>query len=193
MTARHATARLHRRQHGAALIIALVMLVALAMLAVWTSKMSSVDILVVANTQVRQEALDSAQVAVEQTISSPMFVQHTAAVAASAIPVDIDGDGNPDYSAALSPAPACYRMRVIKVAELDAAIPANLSCLGSSAAQNAGLVIAGSAGAGGDSLCANSEWNIRALVTDARTRASVAVNQGVAVRSLSTDAANNCP
>jgi hypothetical protein len=182
-----------RRQRGAALVIALIMLVALGLLAGWTAKAGYVDMLITTNSQSRSEALAAAQVAVEQTLSSPLFVQQTAAVAASPVPVDLDGDGTPDYTATLSPAPACYRMRVLKVAELDASIPANLVCLGSSSAQNAGVEVAGAASGGGDSLCASSEWNIRARVTDPRTRASVAVNQGVAIRSLSTDAANNCP
>jgi len=180
-------------QRGVVLIIALVMLVALAMMATWAMNMGSANQRIVGNSQARQEGLDAAQVAIEQTLSSPMFIQQTDAVAASPIPVDIDGDGTIDYTAVLSPRPTCYRARVLKVAELDPSIAANLGCLGSSAAQNSGLEVSGSGGALGDSLCANSEWNIRALVADARTNVTVAVNQGVAVRSLSTDVANNCP
>ena len=54
------------------------------------------------------------------------------------------------------------------------------------------LASSGGVGAAGNSLCANTEWNVRAEVADARTGAKVAVNQGVAIRVLETDAANSC-
>jgi hypothetical protein len=41
-------------------------------------------------------------------------------------------------------------------------------------------------------MCSHTEWNSRAEVADARTGAKVAVNQGVAVRVLETDAQNSC-
>ena len=182
-----------RRERGITLLITMVMLLALSMLAVWGFNSSTANMRIVGNTQARQETLSAAQAAVEQTISSPLFVQHAAAVASSPVAVDVDGDGAPDYTARLSPQPACYRVRVIKVSELDPVSPADLSCLGSSSAQNSGIEIDGAAPPTGDSLCADSEWNVRAEVADARSSAFVAVNQGVAIRSLSTDTANACP
>jgi len=58
---------------------------------------------------------------------------------------------------------------------------------------NPGIEIAGAAPSTGDSLCADSEWNVRSVVSDARTHAIAAVNQGVAVRTLTTDTASACP
>lgn len=182
-----------RGQRGATLIVALVMLVALAMLGIWSFNLSTSNVRIVGNTQARQEALAAAQAAVEQTISSPLFVQQAAAVAASPVPIDTNGDGTADYEARLSPQPSCYRVRVLKVNELDPSSSADLSCLGSSSAQNSGIEVEGAAPPAGDSLCADSEWNVRAEVRDLASHASVAVNQGVAVRSLSTDTANACP
>lgn len=182
-----------RQQRGMTLIVALVMLVALAMLSVWAVKTSTTNMRIVGNTQVRQEAVAAAQGAIEKTISSTLFIQEAAAVAAGPIPVDVDGDGIADYEARLSPKPACYRVRVLKVNELDPDVSADLVCLGSSSAVNAGIEVEGSAPTTGDSLCADSDWNVRAEVKDTRSSASVAVNQGIAVRSLSTDTANACP
>lgn len=183
----------HRAQQGMSLIVALIMLVALAMLAVWGFNTSTTNLRIVGNTQARQEALAAAQAAIEQTISSTWFIEDAAAVSASPVAVDVDGDGASDYEARLLPQPSCYRVRVLKVNELDPGSTADLSCLGSGSAQNSGIEVEGAAPPTGDSLCADSEWDIRAEVTDARSNARVAVHQGVAVRSLVTAAENACP
>ena len=183
----------HHHQQGVTLIVALIMLVALAMLAVWGFNTSTTNLRVVGNTQARQEALAAAQGAVEQTISTPLFIQEAAAFNNAVVPIDVDGDGTSEYDATLSPQPSCYRARVLKVNELDPALSSDRNCLGSSSGNNAGIEVEGAAAPTGDSLCADSEWNVRAVVNDARSNASVAVNQGIAVRSLSTDTANTCP
>jgi len=186
--------RPHRpSERGATLIISLIMLVAMAMLSVWAFNSGSMNLRVVANSQSRQEVVSAAQAAIELTISTPLFSQDPVAVAASPIPIDIDGDANADYQAQLSPVPSCYRVRVLKVNELDPASAGDRACLGSSSAANPGIETTGAAPTTGDSLCADSEWNLRAVVVDARSNASAAVNQGIAVRSLSTDTANACP
>ena len=180
-------------QRGATLIIALIMLVALAMLSAWAFNGSQMNMRVVGNSQARQEAVSAAQAAVELTISTPAFSVDPVAVAASAIPIDIDGDATSDYAVRLSPAPTCYRVRVLKVNELDPSNAGDRACLGSSASPNPGIETAGATPTTGDSLCADSEWNVRAVVTDPRSNANAAINQGVAIRSLSTDTANACP
>jgi len=182
-----------RGQRGATLIVALIMLVALAMLSLWSFNSGTMNLRVVGNSQARQEVVAAAQAATEMTLSTPLFTQDPLAVSAGAIPIDIDGDTLPDYQAQLSPAPSCYRVRVLKVNELDPASEGDRACLGSSTAQNPGIEIAGAASSTGDSLCADSEWNVRAVVTDARSHATAAVNQGVAVRALTTDTASACP
>ena len=180
-----------RGQRGVTLIIALVMLTVLGLLAALAVKAGAMNLRVLGNMQARQQVLSVAQTALETTLSSPEFSQQPATVAARAIPVDIDGDGVADLSAQLSPAPACYRLRVVKMAELDAAVETDRLCMKSSSAANAGIDT-GSA-TGGDSMCADSEWRLRATVNDAATGASVAVNQGVSLRGLVTDAVNACP
>jgi hypothetical protein len=182
-----------RQQRGATLIVALIMLVALAMLSVWAFNAGTMNLRVVGNSQARQEVIAAAQAATELTLSTPLFTQDPLAVAAGAIPIDVDGDAVPDYSARLTPAPSCYRVRVLKVNELDPSSAGDRACLGSSTAQNPGIETAGVAPVAGDSLCADSDWNLRAVVTDARTHATAAVNQGIAVRSLTTDTASACP
>ena len=181
----------HHAQRGATLIIALIMLVALGLLAAWAAKSSTVNLRVVSNTQSRLEAFTAAQAAIETTLSAPTFSQQPAAFLNKVMPIDVDGDGIADMTATMS-LPTCYRAKVIRVNELNPAEKADRDCLGSSSAVNSGIDSPTSMGAG-DSICANSEWNLRAEVTDANTGAKVAVNQGVALRGLVTDTANACP
>ena len=181
------------RARGATLVIALIMLVALALLAVRAFNSGTTNLRIVGNTQARQETLAAAQVAIEATISSSLFTKDPAGVAGNPIPVDLDGDGVADYIVTLSPAPVCYRKKVIPTAALDLAAPAfkDKNCLGSTQTDfgtDSDTATAGST----DSLCANSDWNVRAVVTDVATKASVALNQGVTVRILTTDADNFC-
>jgi len=180
-------------QRGATLIIALIMLVALAMLSTWAFNGSQMNMRVVGNSQARQEVVGAAQAAIELTISSQLFAADPVAVAASAIPIDVDGDAQADYQVQLTPPPSCYRVRVLKVNELDPTSASDRACLGSSGAPNPGIETTGSTPPTGDSLCADSEWNLRAVVNDPRSNAAAAINQGVAIRSLSTDTANACP
>lgn len=195
MKHRQAGSARHPRQaqRGVTLVVALIMLTALGLLAAWAVKMGTTNLRVVGNSQARQDAFTTAQAAIERTISTAEFSQRPDAVAAQPIAIDLDGNGSADLSATLSPAPACYRVRPVKVTELDPAQASDRPCLRSSASATAGIEFAGSSGSGGDSLCADTEWNVRAVVTDTTTGASVAVNQGMALRTLVTDANNACP
>jgi hypothetical protein len=182
-----------RRERGATLVVALIMLVALALLAVWAFNSSTTNLRIVGNTQVRQEALAAVQTAIEATISSTQFATDPVAVAGNPITVDVDGDGVTDYTVNLSPAPVCYRYRVVPTSALDLAAPAfrEKTCLGPTQ-QDFGVEGATLTGSATDSICANTDWNVRGVVTDASTGASVAINQGITVRVFTTDAINNC-
>ena len=178
-----------RRQRGVTLIIALMMLTALGLLAAWALKAGTLNVRAVGNMQARQEVLAAAQTAIETTISSPEFSQQPVTVGARPITVDIDGDGAVDLTARLLPAPACYRVMAVKMSELDPSVEADRACVRPQLTTG----IESDALPSGESLCADSEWNLRATVTDDNTGASVAVNQGVALRGLITDATNSCP
>ena len=177
-------------QRGATLLIALIMLAAMALLAVFAFNSSTLNLRVVGNSQIRQEALAAVQAAIESTISTPTFITNPTAVAALPIAVTIAGAS---YSVTLSPAPKCYRYRVIPTAELDLAPPVfkDKSCLGA-VQTDFGTDNDSASGNTTDSICANTEWNVRATVTDASSKASVTINQGIAARALTTDAATYC-
>ena len=116
------------------------------------------------------------------------------AIAVAPILTDIDGDGVADLSAVLSPAPECYRVRNVKTSELDMSNANDRICLQSTNG-GGGVVVLGPnllPTAAGNSLCAKTEWDVSARVDDARSRTSLTVHQGVAIRTEATNATNFC-
>ena len=184
--------KLKSTQQGVTLVIAMIFLILMSLFAVSAFKGSTGNLRIIGNMQSRQESIAVGQKALEQTISSAVFTTNPAAVAATPVTVDIDGNGSVDYTATLNPQPRCYRTKVIKASELDPSLAADLSCMKSNVVLQGGLDTPDSAAEAGNSLCANSEWNVGAQVVDQRTGAKVVLNQGIAVRVLETDAVNAC-
>lgn len=180
------------RQQGATLVVAMIFLILMSLFAISAFKGSTGNLRIIGNMQAEQESVAVAQKAIEKTLSSSLFTTNPAAVAATPVAVDIDGNGSNDYTAKLNPQPKCYRTKAIKSTALNPALTADLACMKSSVVQQGGLDIPDAAADAGNSLCANSEWNVGATVEDLRTGTKVTVNQGVAVRVLQTDAANLC-
>ena len=72
------------------------------------------------------------------------------------------------------------RVRPVPLADLDPTNPADAICFGSASIANPGLLPVAGAPAG--SLCADTDWQITARATDARSGVSVTLSQGVTVR-----------
>jgi len=159
----------HSSQRGATLVVALIFLVLMSLFALSAFNSSSSNLRIVGNTQARQESLATAQVAVEATISSADFATNPAKVAASPLQVDVDGNGTTDYTATLTPAPECTRVRPLT--DIPDPVPGEPDPL--AACRSSTTLIPG---------CLTTEWNIRAAVADLRSNAQLAVNQGVSVR-----------
>jgi Tfp pilus assembly protein PilX len=191
----HRHHREHRRQRGVTLIMALIMLTLLTLLALTSFNLGKSNLDIVSNMQQRDEAIAAGQEVIEETISSTRFM-HSPNDAigqpcngnSNTRCIDTNGDGVPDVSVALNPAPSCVKIQSIKVRALDVSSAEDAGCsLGVS--QNFGV----SGAVTGDSLCADSLWDIHAIATDAVSAARVEVTQGVSVRIASDDIATNCP
>lgn len=182
----------HTTQRGATLIVTLIFLMVMSLLSVTLFNITSTNTRITGNAQVRNEALAAAQVALASTISDTQFATNPALIAATPFTVDVDGDGRMDYSVKRDPQPRCNKVKTLKANELDPAIPADLACMGSAAASNSGIDSALTGSSTGDSMCANSEWNIRASVSDPASHVEVAINQGVSLRVLVSDADSAC-
>lgn len=180
-----------RQQRGTTLVVAMLFLVILSLLAVTSFNSSTTNSMVTGNMIARQEGIAAAQWLIDSTISSTTFVTDPASVAASTYDLDLDQDQVADFHPRLTPAPTCLRARVIKTVELDVDVESDVACLKSGG--TGPLIETGAPDpTAGDSMCANTEWNVRAVVADGVTGSSVAVNQGVGVRALITEANDFC-
>ena len=182
-----------RRQSGMTMVICLIFLVLMTLFALTTFKAGSSSLLIVGNMQQRNQTLAAANSATEGAISSTRFFQSPAATVLDTCTgpntqcYDVNGDGNPDVNVALSPAPHCLRAKTIKNATLDLSNADDAGC-SQGVTQNFG------AGASnGDSLCANSLWEVRAVASDATTQAKATVTQGVSLRVSTDSITASCP
>ncbi|HMA22887.1 MAG TPA: hypothetical protein VKP00_02805 [Gemmatimonadaceae bacterium] len=170
----------------------MVLLLAMVWFALSAFRISHQQMQIVGNVQAEQHATDAAQRAIDFTISSNQFTVDPASAAATPIVSDVDGDGKDDLTAHLAPQPKCVRVRPIKTMELDITKVADRVCLQSSGSGGTTIETPGAPVASGNSLCANSEWEIVAAVDDPASNTSVAVHQGVAIRVARDNAANFC-
>ena len=183
-----------RRQRGMTLVIALIMLVLLALFGLSGYHTSVTDLKTSGNMQARTEALNAAQEAIETTISTPRFITDpanslaTPCGSANTFCTDYNADGVAEYTVRLEPAPTCVSKKVIKVLELNLD---NAEDLGCSVGQSQQFGVAG-AGNAGDSLCANSTWQVTAEASSSVSNAKVTVSQGVGVRVGVDDVSASC-
>lgn len=182
-----------KRQRGATLVVTLIFLVLLCLFAISAYLLSTTHLRVVGNMQARSEGEAAAQVALEQAISTPTFAQNPAL--AASVPLVVN-HGGASYTVRLTPSPSCYRVRIVKNSELDPNNASDLRCVRSGTVQTPGITQVTQVQAGqlaDNSLCADTEWDLRAEVSDGRSGTLVAVHQGAAIRMIEADAINNCP
>lgn len=149
-----------RAQRGATLVVALIMLTLITLLVVNAFTLSSSNLKAVGNMQARDESIAAANQAIELVVSSTF----TNAPVAQEVNVDINKDGNTDYTVKLA-VPKC--IRATEVPNPDKC-DENLKA-----------------------LCAendwHTEWDLQATVGDPASGASVVVNQGVRVKLSNSD------
>lgn len=184
------------QQHGATLLVSLIMLVLMTLLAVTSFNLGKSSLQIVGNMQHRNEALAAAQEAIEEAISTTRLFESPQAVflnpcgAANTRCVDVNGDSQSDVTVALTPAPCIAKVQVVKNAALDLSKPDDAGCtiLPPQSFGVAGAVT-------GDSLCADILMEVRAEATDNLTQAKFVVTEGVAARASTDNAptSNFCP
>lgn len=180
-------------QRGATLVVALIFLVLMSLFAISAFNSSSSNLRIVGNSQAIQESLSAAQMAVESTISTPEFYKTPIE---KSIEVDMNGDGTPDYTASITPAPVCYRITPFKVPEppdpdgtvVDIYVKCRADVNKTGSLRDSEVPVADL----NPEQCYASEWNVRAEVTDTATQTQVSVNQGVAVIDLGYQVSTAC-
>ena len=166
---------IHTTQRGATLTIAMIMLVLLTLFVLAAINMSNINLRIMGNEQVRNEAIAAAQEGIEQVVSTNFPANPPAP---QTVTVDINGAGA-TYSVSI-PTPVCQNSVPIKLVELDATSTLDQPCFGSAASSSAGVV--GATGTG-DSFCAATQWDVNGTATDnSGAKATVTLHQGVGQR-----------
>jgi PilX N-terminal len=170
-----------RHQHGATLLVGLIMLVLLTLHALAAYTTSTVQLRIVGNMQDKQDAHAAANLAIGQVLSSSAFIIKPHEVAAAPLDIDINDDNASDYRVAVTP--SCTAITPLRAIDLDPGVAEDFQC------------IAGAA-FGGTSLCATSHWNLQAVAVTATGAATTGVtteiNQGATVRIDSGEARTFC-
>jgi Tfp pilus assembly protein PilX len=181
------------RQRGMTLLVALIMLVLMTLFAVSSFNIGKSSLQVVGNMQSRNQAFAAAQLTLAEAISLPAFTNTPAnallfpCAGPNTRCVDVNGDGINDVTVTLTAA-SCIASQTIKNSSLNLSLPGDAGC-SKGVSQSFGIV----GSASGDSLCANTLWELTASAADNLTQARANVVQGVTVRVSLDDVANNCP
>lgn len=170
-----------QRQHGAVLVVALIMLLLVTLMATSAYKISQGNQVVIGNMESRDQAISAATDGLEEVLSSTLFITNPSNMVLSPCGApnrrcyDINADGVNDIVVSFS-APVCQSIRPLRTNELR--MPEQASCV----IQDSEY-----------SMCADSLWEIRATAEDAVTGATAEVRQGVALMVLINDADTACP
>lgn len=178
-------------QRGATLVVALIFLVLMSLFAISAFNSSGSNLRIVGNSQAIQESLSAAQIAVESTISTREFYNPPIE---KSIEVDMNGDGIPDYRAAITPAPVCHRIKSLELPPVPKPPANDIYALCRAEVASGGTYVDSDAPETtiDPARCYASEWNVRAEVTDAATQTRVSVNQGVAVNTPGDEVSTHC-
>jgi len=196
--------RMHT-QRGAVLLVALIMLVLLTLFAVSALNTSTTNLKITGNMQARSEAANAAQDAIESVISTTLFATNPANAvinpcgAANTLCIDKNGAKTSSATDAYyvtrlvsttaggTPTPRCISVIPIKMNELDLSVSDDLTC---AAGQQQQFGVKGAVT--GDSLCAQSVWEITAQTTSAASGATATLTQGIGIRISADDMATSC-
>jgi Tfp pilus assembly protein PilX len=160
----------HRSQRGAALFVAMIMLVLTTVMVASAFSVSMVNTRSVGNMQTRTEAVAAANRAIEQVLASPF----SDAPAAESIDVDLDNDGVTEYQVDFA-VPTC-----VSATQIAAVSPPPSS------------LTLGTAFTTASSSFYRTVWDLDATVTHEATGTSVHVRQGVRVLLTQTQFTATC-
>jgi len=183
---------LPKRHRGIVLLQAMILMIMLFLIAIASFNMGRQNTIIAGNMQHKAEVLTAANQAVEKVISTTTFIDSpSGALPGNTVSYDVNGDGTNDVTVKLNPKPCVKKAQIIKNAELDISNSNDMAC---ALGEINGMGMEGVRT--GNSLCANSIWEIAAVAEDEATGGQVEVTTGVGVR-ISADSAGNtaniCP
>jgi len=161
------------KQQGLTLVTVLIVLVLITLVSITSFKLSSSNLQVVDNMQMRNQTNAAAEAAIENTISQATFI--TMPNVAVTTYASIGGSTTNDIKVVVTP--TCIQIQPIPNASLNLLNSNDVGCMLGVSQQS------GVAGTNGpNSMCANSVWNIQAVATDLSTNSTSTIHRGVAVR-----------
>lgn len=190
---------LRKRQAGTTLVIGMIVLVLMTLLAVTSFNIGRGEFQVISNMQFQNEAAAAAEMGLEEVVSnlnfttSPTNVFATPCTGSNTICYDTNGDGHSDVtvtikSRASAAGPSCVYAKIVKNSELVLTNSNDIGCV-AGATQTFGVAGATT----GDSLCADSIWDVQAEAVDNVTQARATITEGMAVRVAAANIAASCP
>jgi len=181
------------RQRGMTLFVALVMLVLISLLAMSTFNLGKSSIQVVNNMQNRDQSIAASRRTLDEAISGNRFFDTPQDALGAPCGTanhrchDINGDGVNDIVTTLS-RPACVKIKTIQTKDLNLDNNEEAGCAVGVQQGQSGLVGAKP----GNSLCADTTWEMTAASEDSQTQTKVEVVQGVGVRIPQANAETSC-
>jgi Tfp pilus assembly protein PilX len=161
------------KQQGLTLFVVLIILLLITLVSITSFKLSTNNLQVVGNMQLRNQTMAAAQAAIENTISRPTFTSvPNVAVTTYA---SVGGSGTNDIQVITTP--TCVQIQPIPTTALNLNNSDDVACI-IGVGQQSGVVGTNNT----NSMCASSVWNIQSVATDLTTNATSTINQGVAVR-----------
>lgn len=180
---------MRKHQQGMVLITSLIMIVLLTLVVTISLSMSLTSTSVSKNLNSSMAAKAAAQRTIENLISNPGFVANPAAVAATPVAVDANGDGVADFNVVMSA--VCAGARPVPSIELNETKPEDRVCRAGDSLSNSGIEVAAGT-VSRNSLCTDTRWNIKATATGQNNSSRAEINQGVSVRMPMDSAATVC-
>jgi len=187
-----------RREGGAVLFVALIMLLLMTLLAVAAMRLTTTNLQAVGNEQFQTQAQAAADFALDQTVNNKDFIDIPILTQKVSL-TQANSTTDPSALAVTLSVPACERYRLIKKSELVTPPPPytvsseDLPCFGGLSSGGITTVdLSAVATTSDDSLCTTALFDVQADVNDPTTSASVTVNQGIELRMESADADAKC-
>ncbi len=181
------------QQRGATLLVSLIILVLMTLLGVSSFLLGKSNLQTVGNMQQRNEAMAAAQETIEETVSKTQFFETPAnavpnGCAANTKCVDVNNDGKTDVTVTLA-TPKCTQAKVVLNSALNFESEEDQGCTVSPTQNQFGQKNV----ATGNSICADSIWELSATAVDDVTEAEVTVTEGAGVRVSTDNIATSCP
>jgi hypothetical protein len=175
------------------MVVCLILLLIMTLVALNVFNLGKGSLQVVDNMQQRNQAQMAAEVTLDRVLSGTLFTTSPAAVfgitgcptgvtLSNGLCIDVDGRGKTIVQVLLSPQPYCTQSSLVIASQLT--LPADQSCLVSPILTGGRVQ--------NNSLCSDTLWDLNAVATEPISGASVTVNEGVAVRTLTDNATNFC-